>query len=122
LNRSAARPREIDVAVVLAVINAVGGLLVAIAWPDIEDRGVFLVVSAVFSAILLVTAWFLWSGRRWGAIAAIAANALNILLAIPAFFASEPRSLAIGAAISIALSAGTIVLALMPAGRAYWKG
>ena len=116
------RPREIDWAVWLAVINAVGGLLAAAFWPDIEDRGVFIAVSAVFSAAMLITAWFLRAGSRWGSIAAIVVNVLNILLAIPAFFdGTEPRSLGFGAAVSILLSVGTIALTLTAAGRSYWK-
>ena len=83
---SSLRPREIQWAVWLVVINAVGGFLASLFWPDIEDRGTFIIVGAVLAAVLLVTAWFLWQGNRWGSIAAIVANGLNILLSVPAFF------------------------------------
>lgn len=87
-----ARPREIQWAVWLVLINAVGGFLASLFWPDIEDRGAFIVVGGIISLVLLVTAWFLWQGNRWGSIAAVVANALNVLLSFPAFFDGTSRA------------------------------
>lgn len=116
------RPRDIQWAVILAVINAVGGFIATLVWPDVEDRGTFIAVGAVITLVLLVTAWFLWNGNRWGSIAAIVANVLNVLLSVPFFFDdTQPRSLAFGAVASILLGIGTVVFALTPAARAFWN-
>jgi hypothetical protein len=118
---SLTRPRDIQWAVILVLINAVGGFIATFALPDVDDRGTFIVVGGIISLVLLATAWFLWQGNRWGSIAAIVANALNILLCIPAFFDPDPASLAVGAAVSMVLSIGTIFFALTPSARAFWN-
>ena len=116
------RPTPIFWAVVLTAINAVGGVVATAFWPDLEDRGFVLTVSIVGGLLLLVAAYFLWNGNFWGAIGAIALNALNIVAAIPGYFDDTgPDSLVIGITITIALSVGALVGILMPAGRAFWR-
>jgi hypothetical protein len=106
---------------VLSVINGVGGVIFTAAWPDLEDRARALLVSIVIGTLLVTTAWFLSNGNRWGAIAALVLNALNILLAIPEYF--DPQmAFIVGGTITVTLSALTLGLALSPGARAFWSG
>jgi hypothetical protein len=119
---AATRPDPIKWAVILIAVNAIGGLIFSLALPDVDDRGTFIAVSTVFTVVMLVTGWFLWNGSRWGSIAALVVQALNILLAIPALFQADPKGMIPGALVSILLSIAAIVLALRPDARAYWRG
>lgn len=114
------RPQPVVAAVVLIAVNAIGGVIASAAWLDIEDRGSLVIGSLVLAALLLIPAWFLWQGKKWGAYAAIATNALNILATVPFFFEPEPASLAIPAGISVALGVAAIVLIWQPSARAFW--
>ncbi len=116
------RPTFVKWAVVLIAINAVGGVVSTAFWPDIEDRATVLTVSSIISVVLLVTAWFVWNGNRWGTIAAIVANGLNALLAVPGYFNADPKSIVVGVSMTIVLSAATIALLAMPESRKYWNG
>jgi hypothetical protein len=113
------RPQFILWATILIAVNAIGGVLFSTLWPDLDDRGTVVSVSIVIAAIMLVTAWFLWNGNRWGTIAAIVVQALNMLLALPGF--SESDMIA-GVLITLLLSVATIVLVLLPESRAFWNG
>jgi hypothetical protein len=119
-SRSETRPRPILYAVVLMVINAVGGPLFGALAPDVDDRGTVIVVRSVLGLIMLAVAAWLWMGSRWGAWASIAINVFNILLAIPAYFAADGVFMA-GATISILLSLGTIWFIWTPEAKAFWK-
>jgi hypothetical protein len=115
------KPKAIQIAVILTVINGVAGLLFALFWPDIKDRGTFIAVSVVFTVIMLVAAWLLLSGLRWGAIVALVIQVLNILVSLPGFIDPDPVAIAYGAAVSIVLSLGTLWFAWKPEARAYWN-
>lgn len=118
---STERPTPIVWAVILTAANAVGGVIFTVAMPDLEDRGTIVPVSIVAGALLLAVAWFLWSGARWAAIATVALNLINVLMAIPAYFADDGAFM-LGATVSIILSVLTIALVLSPAARAFWGG
>jgi hypothetical protein len=115
------RPSAVQWAVVIAVINAVGGAIFSAAWPDLDDRGTVITVSTVAGLLMLAAAYFLWNGNRWGAIATIALNVLNILAGIPAFFDTSTDGFVVGAATSIVLSLAIIALVMMPVSRAFWN-
>jgi hypothetical protein len=92
------------------------------AWPDLDDRGTVVAVSTVAGLLMLAAAYYLWNGNRWGAIATLVLNILNILLGIPAFFDVSTGGFVVGAATAIVLSLATIALVLMPVSRAFWNG
>lgn len=71
---------------------------------------------------MVLAAYFLWNGNKWGAIATLVLNGLNVLAAVPGFFDPEPTSLVVGVIVTIVLSVATIVLLLMPISRAFWNG
>ena len=116
------RPAFVQWAVILTVINAVGGVVFSALWPDLEDRGTVLSVSIVVAVLMLAAAYFLWNGKRWGGWAVIVLNVLNIISALPAYFVDDADDMVVGATISIALSLATLVLLWMPEARAYWNG
>jgi hypothetical protein len=116
----AVMPRPVVFAVVLTLINAVGGVLFTAFWPDLTDRSTVVGVSIVFGVVLIGFALWLRMGSRWGAIGTIVVNTLNILLGLPAFFESD-AGFVIGASISIVLSALTIFFVLRPEARAFWQ-
>jgi hypothetical protein len=99
----------------------VGGVIFSAAWPDLDDRGTVITVSTVAGLLMLAAAYFLWSGNRWGAIATIALNVLNILAGIPSFFDTSADGFVVGAATSIVLSLAIIALVMMPVSRAFWS-
>lgn len=114
------QPREVVWAVLLSVVNAVGGVIYTIAWPDLDDRGTVMTVSIVLAVLLLAASWFTWNGVRRGAIALLVVNAVNVLLTIPAFFADLDGASIAGAVVSLVLSAGAIAALWMAPARAYW--
>ncbi len=112
-------PAAVTGALVLSIINGVGGVIFTAAWPGIEDRGTVLPVSIVIGALLIAAAWLLSTGNRWGAIATLILNGLNVLLAIPGYFDANVGFM-IGGTITIVLSVLTIGLVLSSEARAYW--
>jgi hypothetical protein len=117
---AAEKPRYILWAVVATVVNAVVGVIFAVAWPDLEDRGTIVVVSIVIAALMVGFSLWLWRGSRWGAIGVLAINAFNILLGLPGYFTGE-GDIMVGITISVVLSVAAIVLLLLPEGRAFWS-
>lgn len=116
----AAAPKPVVQAFWLSVANGVGGAIFAAVWPDLDERGTVFGVSVVIGALLIGLAWSALRGLRWGGYAAIAANAISVLLGIPGFFEGDTGFI-IGAAISIVLSAATIYCLWLPEARAYWQ-
>ena len=114
------RPQLIQYAVVLIAVLAVGGIAFAAGWPDLDDRDTVLPVSIVAGILMLITAWFVWNGNKWGTIAAIALQGLNILASLPWYADPDPASVTVVVTICIALSVAAIVLLLMPRARGYW--
>jgi hypothetical protein len=119
--RRVERPTAIVWALVLTMINAVGGVAYA-AWPGLEDRGTVLIVSLVAAVLRITPAWFLWNGSRWGAVATVLLNILNVLAAIPVFFALDDVRIVFVNIIYIGLGTLTIGLVLSPPARASWNG
>lgn len=117
---TAARPQAIQWAVIATAVNAIGGVLFAAFWPDLEDRGTILTVSIVLSLLMLGGAAWLWTGARWGAIATLANHGLNVLLTLPGYFQGDAEFI-VGGSISLALSVIAIVLVLRPEARAFWR-
>lgn len=115
------RPTPVVAAVALSAISSVVGLAFILTWPDLEDRAIMFGVTLVLTSLLFVALWFLWSGSRWGAVAALMLNALNVLLAVPGFFSGDPGLIAINA-IYTAASMVTVVLLLSATSRAFWGG
>jgi hypothetical protein len=114
------RPQAVTLAVALTVVNVSFGVISMAVFPDIEDFATVLTVSIVLGALMLAAAWFLWRGARWGAIAAIAVNAFNILIGLPAYFTGQTASFIIAATVSMVLSAGTIAFIYSQSARRFW--
>lgn len=116
-----AKPKPVVYALVLSVINGLGGLALCAVWPDLDDRATVIVVSSVFAVLMIGFAAWLWMGSRWGGWGTIAVNVLSIVAAVPAFFADD-AAFVIGGTISVVLSALTIWFLWTPEARAFWRG
>jgi hypothetical protein len=108
-------------AVVAVAINAIGGAIFAIAWPDLDERATVVTVSIILGALLLAAAGLLWNGIRWGAFATITLNAFNILLAVPGYFNGDSPGFVVAVTATVALSVITLVLVLTPESRQFWN-
>ena len=102
---------------VLSVLNGVLGVVFAIAWPDLEERGTVIPVSIVLGSLIIGAVLWWRTGARWGRIAVIVVNSINILLAAPAFFTDQDGSFMLAAGVSVALSAAVIAFVLRPPAR-----
>lgn len=116
-----AKPKPVLYALVLSVINGLGGLLFCAIWPDLDDRGTVIVGSLIFAVLMIGFAAWMWAGSRWGGWGTIAVNVISILASIPAYFAGD-AGLEIGGTISLVLSALTIWFVWTPEARAFWRG
>jgi hypothetical protein len=113
------RPAAILRAVILSSIHAVLGVAVLSLAPDVDDRAQFVVINAVIGVILLAGAAFIWSGNRWGTIAAMVFNGLFFLMAVPELFATDPAALPFFAGAVLILAGCTIGLLMTRSARDY---
>ena len=105
------QPSLLKAAVALLVVRALLGLAAfAIPVEDEGERQTMLIVGAVFVALMLVLAYFVWNRKRWAGWAAIALMAVDILLSVPAFFARPGAAITVAAAVAVVLGVAVIVL------------
>lgn len=75
-------------------------------------------MSLVMAAVVLVGLRAIWQGRRWGAWLVIVLAAIDVLSALPAFFAPDVSGWMVGAAaVGVLTGIAVIVLARQ---RAVW--
>ena len=112
-------PAPVRWAIILTVINAVGGLLLVFVLPDLEDRGTMIVVGSIITAVLLAACWFAATAPRWGGIALVVVNALNVVLMLSFFADPGEALLGVSATVSILLGLAAIALLFLPEARAH---
>jgi len=112
-------PAPVRWAIILTAANAIVSLAVVFLIPDLEERGTMIVVGSILSAAFLAACWFAATAPRWGGVALIGVNALNLLLSLPMVVDIDPALLVVGAITSVLPSVAAIALMFFPEARAF---